>query len=516
MTLSFNTAGCCVPGKHYMLSPEPRLARVMHLIDQEKYFVFYAGRQTGKTTCAQWLAQRYNQGDRYACLWVDLQTAQSVPDPAAAMRTILEKLDHAVKRDLGDVTPPPWSPGCNPQTALGSYLRALCALLPRPLVLLFDEADGLVGPAMVSFLTQLRDGYLDRAKVPFPQSAVLIGTRQIRDYTLSEEDRQVVSWLGSASPFNISAEALTLGPFSQPDVRELLGQHTQHTGQRFKDDAVARIHALSQGHPWLVNAMADQIVDRDVPDRSLSIEADHVEAAKETLILERRTHIDSLIRRLHEPRVQRIVEPMLIGGRVPDAGLLNDDFAYVLGLGLIALREGEYQIANPIYKEVIPRVLSFDQQVQIHLRPTSYFRPDGGLDMARLMLGWQEFWRQDGHLAAAGFSYQEAGPHLMLMAYLQRIINGGGQIEREYGLGRGALDLLVLWRGQRHAIEVKLRRDTETEAKALRQVAGYLDMAGLSQGWLVMFDLRKRRTWKEKLTMRNKEVEGKSIRIVGC
>ena len=48
----------------------------------------------------------------------------------------------------------------------------------------------------------------------------------------------------------------------------------------------------------------------------------------------------------------------------------------------------------------------------------------------------------------------------MLMAFLQRIVNGGGRIEREYGLGRGALDLLIEWRGQRHAIEVKLRRDT--------------------------------------------------------
>lgn len=50
--------------------------------------------------------------------------------------------------------------------------------------------------------------------------------------------------------------------------------------------------------------------------------------------------------------------------------------------------------------------------------------------------------------------------------FFQRVINGGGRIEREYGLGRGALDLMIEWRGQRHAIEVKLRRDTETEAEA--------------------------------------------------
>ena len=99
--------------------------------------------------------------------------------------------------------------------------------------------------------------------------------------------------------------------------------------------------------------------------------------------------------------------------------------------------------------------------------------------MPNLIAAWQVFWRKDGHLAAEGFSYREAGPHLMLMAFLQRIVNGGGRVEREYGLGRGALDLMIFWRSERHAIEVKIRRDTETEAEALEQVAGYLDRAGL-------------------------------------
>jgi hypothetical protein len=50
----------------------------------------------------------------------------------------------------------------------------------------------------------------------------------------------------------------------------------------------------------------------------------------------------------------------------------------------------------------------------------------------------------------------------MMMAFLQRIVNGGGRVEREYALGRRALDLVVEWRGARHAIEVKLRRAAET------------------------------------------------------
>ena len=154
--------------------------------------------------------------------------------------------------------------------------------------------------------------------------------------------------------------------------------------------------------------------------------------------------------------------------------------------------------------------------MQIAYEPGAFERPDGALDMPKLMAAWQTFWRKDGHLAAEGFSYRESGPHLMLMAFLQRVVNGGGRVEREYGLGRGALDLLIEWRGARHAIEVKLRRDTETEDDALEQVARYLDSTGLDEGWLVLFDLRKSLPWAERLSSRTVEAQGKRVHIVGC
>ncbi|MBI4701124.1 MAG: AAA family ATPase [Deltaproteobacteria bacterium] len=516
MTPSFNTAGPCVPGEHYMLSPESRFARVLRLVEERKYFTLHAGRQTGKTTAARWLVDHYNGGARYAALWVDIETAREQPDPAKAMRTILAKLDMACARDLPSLPRPAARELLeDPSTALLRCLHALSAAATRPLVVLVDEADGLVGEAMVSFLTQLRDGYIDRSRTPFPHALALIGMRQVRDYAMSSEERRTVSWLGTTSPFNITAEAATLAPFGREDVAELLGQHTAATGQRFEPEAAARIYELSQGHPWLVNALADQIVSRDVEDRAVAVRADHVEAAKETIIVERRTHIDSLVARLREPRVQRIVEPMLVGGQTSD-DVLDDDFAYVVGLGLVALRGGRYELANPIYREVIVRALTHVRQAQLPHETAWYVRPDGALDMRQLLEGFQAFWREDGHLAAEGFRYREAGPHLMLMAFLQRIVNTGGRIEREYGLGRGALDLVVHWGHDRHAIEVKLRRDEHTEARALEQLGRYLDGLGLDEGWLVLFDLRKELSWTEKLTTREVAAAGKSIHVVGC
>ncbi len=516
MRLSFNTTGPCFADEHYMLPPERRLGDVMERIEERKFFTFTAGRQTGKTTSLMWIEEHLNKTGEWRALWVDIETAREQPSLAEAFRTVLGKLDEVCGTVHPDITRPDIDKLLrNPARAVGQYLAFLAGQGDRPWVILFDEADCLVGEAMVSFLTQLRDGYIGRRRTPFPASVVLIGQRHVRDYALREEDRRVLSWLGTSSPFNITAQAMTIGPFTEPEVGELLQQHTTETGQRFEPEAIARIYELGQGHPWLTNAMADQIVHRDVKDRNVAITVDHVDAAKETIIVERRTHIDSLVARLREDRVRRILDPMLMGGQT-DADVLDDDFSYVLGLGLIRKIGGMYDISNPIYREVIPRALNHHRQMQVPNSPALYVLPDGSLDMAKLMVDWQKFWRKDGHLAAEGFAYRESGPHLMLMAFLQRIVNGGGRIEREYGLGRGALDLLVCWKEECHAIELKIRRDTETEAEALDQVTRYLDKLGLSEGWLVMFDLRKGVSWQDKLFVKEIDHAGKRVRLVGC
>ena len=159
--------------------------------------------------------------------------------------------------------------------------------------------------------------------------------------------------------------------------------------------------------------------------------------------------------------------------------------------------------ANPIYREVIPRALTFLTQTTLPQRTAWYVRADGSLDLPKLMGAWQEFWREDGHLAAEGFSYREAGPHLMLMAFLQRIVNGGGHIDREYGVGRGRVDLLVRWpyrtregsrAVQRRAIEIKVWRAGQKDPlqKGLAQLDAYLAGLGLGKGVLVIFDRRRK------------------------
>ncbi len=513
----FNTAGPCVPGEHYMLPPGDRVTRALRLVSDGKFFSLVAGHPSGKTTCLRWMVSHYNAGDSFRAVWVDLETARDTPEPATAFRVILDMLLTATARTLPDLHPAldvdAWM--TTPGTALLHAMRSLSACSARPLVYLFDEADGLAGATMVSFLSQLRAGYLDRSTTPFARSVVLVGRRAVRDYALSSDERSGLGWSASTSPFNVNAEVSTLDLFSAEEVGSLLAQHTAQTGQAFEREANARVFELSQGQPWLVNALADYAVDRLVEDRARPVTATHVDAAKDAMIIERRTHIDALVARLREPRVRRILDAMIAGAPMP-ADVLDDDLSYARGLGLVRIVEGEIVIANPIYREVFPRALTYVQQVGLYQKTAWYLQSDGLLDVPKLMAAWQLFWREDGHVAAEGFSYRESGPHLMLMAFLQRVINGGGRIEREYALGKDALDLLVVWKTQRIALEIKLWRRPTTEAKGLRQLGGYLDSLGLREGWLLIFETRPGVDWDARVFTRTETVDGATIHVIGC
>ncbi|MCX4245167.1 PDDEXK family nuclease [Paraliomyxa miuraensis] len=103
-----------------------------------------------------------------------------------------------------------------------------------------------------------------------------------------------------------------------------------------------------------------------------------------------------------------------------------------------------------------------------------------------------EFWRQHGEPLLAAAPYHEIAPHLVTMAFLHRVVNGGGSIEREYAIGSGRMDLLLRYGDERVAIEIKVWRDKEADpiAKGLEQLDGYLCGLGLDRGWLVIFDRR--------------------------
>jgi len=495
----FNTAGPCNTAKHYTLPSEARLPGIDRLISRELYFILHAPRQTGKTTAMKALAQRLNAEGTYAGLYFSCETARPFPeDVYAAERAIGAAIRRTAAATLPEEQRLPPEVDAPVGGWLHAQLSAWAAACPKPLVLVFDEIDAVEGASLKSVLSQLRDGYISRSTAPFPHSVVLCGVRDVRDYKVASGGS---SRLGSSSPFNIKTKSLRLGNFSEADVRALYTQYTEESGQPFTDEALALAWHLSGGQPWLVNALAAQAVDElEIPlDRPITV--DHIREAKERVILQRQTHLDSLLARLQEDRVRRVLEP-IIAGSLPDLPTFDDDFSYAVDLGLVTPTRPPV-IANPIYREVILRVLASGAEAGIIADRRGFILADGRLDMPGLLEGFVGFWVQHGEILARGMGYQEAAPHLVLMAWLHKIVNGGGVIEREVGIGTERIDLLIRWpytdeSGQRawqaEAFEIKAYRDRDKGKnplnKGLAQLDAYLDRLGFDTGVLAFFDDR--------------------------
>ena len=504
----FNTEGPVRPDDHYAISPLERMDvdELLGLIRAKRYFVLHAPRQTGKTSALIALRDLLNSGEagHFRCVNVNVEVGQVARDDTArGIRAILSSLA-ASARLLGDDFPrrvwPDILQQSGPDDALKDLLIEWCVANPVPLVLLVDEIDSLVGDTLLSVLRQLRAGYEQRPEA-FPQSVVLCGVRDIRDYRIRSSTGEVIA---GGSPFNVAAKSLRMGDFTEAETRALVAQHTEETGQRFSAAALDSVWTQTRGQPWLVNALcAGTCFDNKAGrDRSHAIEVGDVYAAREELILSRRTHLDQLAHKLEEERVRRVVEPLLSGG---EARHEIRDLEYVRDLGLIDGNQPP-RIANPIYAEVVPRELGYILQSSLDQNPAWYVDDDGGLNMDKLLTAFGTFFGEHSEHWLGRFSeYPEAGPQLILQAYLQRVVNGGGRIEREYGLGRGRTDLLVLWpreAGQpsdlweRFVVECKVLRDSDrkslewTVEQGVEQTLGYMAKCGAEEGHLVVIDRR--------------------------
>ncbi len=484
----FNTAGPCKPDIHYMLPPLARLPQIQRIIDQQGYFVLHAPRQTGKTTAMLSLAKALTESKQYAAIMVSVEVGAAFSeDVGAAELAILETWRRTAQfRLTADLQPLDW-PAAPSGARIGTALSQWAQHSPRPLVLFIDEIDSLQNDVLISVLRQLRDGYPNRPE-GFPHSLSLVGLRDVRDYKVASGGS---TRLNTASPFNIKVKSLTLRNFTASEVGELYQQHTDDTGQLFTVDSIAAAFELTQGQPWLVNALAKEVVEELVTDTILPIEVEHIYEAKERLIKRQDTHLDSLAERLREPRVRAVIEPMLAGQGLGIAA--EDDRQFLVDLGLLRRDEaGKLTIANPIYREVLPRVLSRGLQDGLPTIQPSWLKENGQLDSDGLLKTFVAFWRQHGQPLLQSAPYAEIAPHLVMMTFLHRVVNGGGSLEREYAIGSGRMDLCLRYGEAVVAMELKVWRQGRPDpvSDGLEQLDKYLAGLSLNKGWLVIFDRR--------------------------
>lgn len=518
----FNTAGPINPEKHYHIPLDRRvdLGEILNLIKQEKYFVLHAPRQTGKTTSLLALMKILNESGQYKCLYVNVEGAQVARgDAAETIKALLYKLalneeNYLGSSELNAIATDEIKQSVH--SALTNTLARWTKKVTLPTILLIDEIDSLIGDSLISVLRQIRAGYADRPK-NFPQSIILCGVRDVRDYRIQTESKEIIT---GGSCFNINSKSLRVGNFSAEESKALLEQHTQETGQKFTDDAIRIAYDYTSGQPWLLNALAYETCFemKESKDRNNPITAEMMAQAADDLIQKRVSHLDQLVDKLKEPRVQRVIEPILQGTSL--AQMPVDDLLYVIDLGLVVREKDGIKIANRIYSEVIPRELGFIMQTSMesNYQPPWFVNMDGTLNHEKLIADFQQFFREHSESWVESLDYKEAGPQLLLQAFLQRIVNGGGRIHREYGLGRMRTDLMVEWKaGGKIVIELKiLYKSLETTIQqGLEQTASYMERTGSDTAHLLIFDRTKEKSWDEKIFRKQMNHKGKKIIVWG-
>ena len=527
----FNTAGPSIAADHYCIDPLTRinLDEIISLIDSKKYFVLHAPRQTGKTTCLLALMRHLNAEGHYRAVYANIETAQTARgDVSQGLRAVCGCVAGSIRRHLGDTSlEEEWLKifeAHGPNESLRYLLEVWTRNDPsHPTVLLLDEIDALVGDTLISVLRQIRAGYTDRPEY-FPTSVVLCGVRDIRDYRIHTGGGEIIT---GGSAFNIKAESIRVGNFTRADIAELYGQHTRDTGQRFETEIFDKVWDDTAGQPWLVNALAHEACFKleEGKDRARPIDLELYLQAREQVIRSRATHLDQLTDKLREERVHRVIAALLAGEA--DAETIPvDDLQYVQDMGLITL-DRQVRISNALYQEVIPRELTWTRQLTIAQETSWYLTADRRLDLPKLLRAFQQFFRENADAWIERFQYKEVGPQLLLQAFLQRIVNGGGRITREYSLGMKRMDLFLEWpldeaqafRGplQRVVLELKIRRKSleTTLAQGLEQTAAYAATCGADESHLILFDRSGDKEWDDRIWERTETCKGKTIQVWG-
>ena len=238
--------------------------------------------------------------------------------------------------------------------------------------------------------------------------------------------------LGTASPFNIKLKSLRLGDFTADEVRELYAQHTADTGQEFTADAVDRAcRATPAGSRGWSTPWPGRSSRRSASRSSEPITVDHMEQAKERLILARATHLDSLAARLAEPRVRRVIEPVIAGDTWSDA---RPDLRRrpALRCATSAWSPPPTRSASPTRSTARSSSGSSApaSRSNVVVDPRSFVaaRRAAGLRPAPARVR-----RASGASTArsspGGMDYHEAAPQLVFMGFLQRVVNGGGYMQ---------------------------------------------------------------------------------------
>ena len=487
----FNIAGSIIPEEHYYVDMRPTLKQLMALVEKRRYFVINRPRQFGKTTVLNFLAKRLHTTGKFTPALISFERFTQRPNIAEAefyRRTAKRIFDELAPSGVATLKPGMSVPAIGDEDDFFDWLGETSRKCK--LILLIDEIDAAPENLVIGFLAGLREMYLQRRRKPAPHSVCLAGVHDIKN--LKAKYRDETQTIGSSSPFNIAID-YQLPAFSQKNIRQYYLQHTQATGQVFDDVVFRRVHEVTNGHPWLVSALANLLVEEIVPNRKQQICLHHLDSAIQELLASPNPNFDSLTKNARHPNLFPIVLDLLEGKR-RRYSIQNDAIRLGVKYGIFAAQDRQLILANSIYAQVLYE--NFEKELEEFdvsgLVAGNHFEDRSGrLDFRRVLDKFQTFMKAKGAIVSKHSSFRETTGQLLLLSYLDLTVNGKGWAFKEVQSGKGRIDVVCCYGRQKEIVELKLWYGERRYQAGLSQLASYLDSEGLDHGYLFVFDRRE-------------------------
>ncbi len=523
MTKEFNVTGLCLPKRHYMADVSQKLAQAYKMIEKGNYFIINRPRQYGKTTTMHALRIQLIQSRDYIVFHTSFEgigdmvfqdekmfsnsflnlLEKYAPESAPELQSFLQ--EKALETDSLE--------------ALGEAITALCVKAAKKVVVLIDEVDKSSNNQLfVSFLGMLRDKYLDRARIPTFHAVILSGVHDVKSLKLKIRSNEAQTY---NSPWNIATIFNVNMNLLPHEVKPMLEDYMQEQGVVMDAQAIAnRLFYFTSGYPYLTSHLCKFIDEEILPNKTAKewTEAD-VHTAFRLLLRERNNaNFDTVVKNLKEyPNLYQLVYAMVIDG----VTLPYNDYDATISLGILhgifgRSESGTLMIHNRIYREIIADMMISEWRTNSIIHRTrntdvfdyvsQYHLPNKGLDMQKVLENFQAFMRKEYSNKDRDFLEREG--RLIFLAFIKPIINGVGSDFKEPQISEEKrLDVVITYHHHQYVAELKIWHGEAAHQKGLEQLADYLEHLGLSEGYLLIFDHSKKKTWKRDWV----EVKGKRV-----
>ena len=502
MRRKFNVTGSCNPERHYMVDTAKRFDSIKEMIDAGEYFAINRARQYGKTTTLQTIRRKLS--DRYLIIKTSFEGVGDQPFKAEGsfVKMFARLVQDELRRNIdGERYVSVWDGDkMNDFKDLAQTVSRFCSGFPHPVVVLIDEVDkSSDNQTFLGFIGMLRDLYLlreDNGMDSTFHSVILAGVYDVKNLKLKLRPNEERKY---NSPWNIAADFNVDMTFHPEEIAQMLTdyENDMHTGM----DVMLmgkEIYKYTSGYPYLVSAICKLIDER----MDAQWNAENVQKAVKIIAKgENVTLLDDLSKNLENiPELREFLYSISVNGQEYTYALIDpmiklaDMFSYIK-----ENQRGKTMIHNLIFEEALFVYFSNrymrEQGSRISPFVNSYIQ-NGHLNMEYVVTRFRDLMREEYRDSTTAFLEREG--RLLFLTFLKPIINGVGfyYVEPQTRNNR-RMDLVVNYEKQEFVVELKIWRGERYEEDGKRQLAEYLEIRGLSEGYLLTFDFSKDKSQAE-------------------